>query len=150
MERGESCPNTYFLLGQSEARAFIDRGKGPLCRNSTVSSDSHLEIGVSGLTTIMLIFGAQSISCGQFFVTPLMVACQALLSMEFSRQEYWSGWPFPSPGLIALSTVNLQSQGRFVPISLRPVLRMVAASMSWLHLVTMGLTSSTSRGFQCL
>ena len=23
--------------------------------------------------------------------------CQALLSMEFPRQEYWSGWPFPSP-----------------------------------------------------
>ena len=27
-----------------------------------------------------------------------MVACQAPLSMEFSRQEYWSGLPFPSPG----------------------------------------------------
>ena len=26
-----------------------------------------------------------------------MVACQAPLSMGFSRQEYWSGWPFPSP-----------------------------------------------------
>jgi len=25
-------------------------------------------------------------------------ACQALLSMEFPRQEYWSGLPFPSPG----------------------------------------------------
>ena len=62
-----------------------------------------------------------------------MVACQALLSMEFSRQEYWSGWPFPSLGLIAWSTVNLWSQGRFVPIFLRPVLRIVAASMSWLQ-----------------
>ena len=26
------------------------------------------------------------------------VACQAPLSMEFSRQEYWSGLPFPPPG----------------------------------------------------
>ena len=26
------------------------------------------------------------------------IACQALLSMEFSRQGYWSGLPFPSPG----------------------------------------------------
>ena len=26
------------------------------------------------------------------------VACQAPLSTEFSRQEYWSGLPFPSPG----------------------------------------------------
>ena len=32
------------------------------------------------------------------FVTPWTVLCQAFLSMEFSRQEYWSGLPFPSPG----------------------------------------------------
>ena len=31
-------------------------------------------------------------------MTPLPIAHQALLSMEFSRQEYWSGLPFPSPG----------------------------------------------------
>ena len=31
-------------------------------------------------------------------VTPWTVARQAPLSVEFSRQEYWSGWPFPSPG----------------------------------------------------
>ena len=30
--------------------------------------------------------------------TPLTVTCQASLSMGFSRQEYWSGLPFPSPG----------------------------------------------------
>ena len=29
---------------------------------------------------------------------PWIVAHQASLSMEFSRQEYWSGLPFPSPG----------------------------------------------------
>ena len=29
---------------------------------------------------------------------PWTVTCQAPLSMEFSRQEYWSGLPFPSPG----------------------------------------------------
>ena len=29
--------------------------------------------------------------------SPMTVACQALLSMEFSRQEYWSGLPFPDP-----------------------------------------------------
>ena len=34
----------------------------------------------------------------QLFVTPWTVARQALLSMGFSRQEYWSGLPFPSPG----------------------------------------------------
>ena len=33
----------------------------------------------------------------RLFVTPWTVAHQALLSMGFSRQEYWSGLPFPSP-----------------------------------------------------
>jgi len=30
--------------------------------------------------------------------TPWTVVCQVPLSMRFSRQEYWSGLPFPSPG----------------------------------------------------
>ena len=34
----------------------------------------------------------------QLFATALTVACQAPLSMEFSRQEYWSGLPFRPPG----------------------------------------------------
>ena len=33
----------------------------------------------------------------QLFATPWTVAHQAPLSMAFSRQEYWSGLPFPSP-----------------------------------------------------
>ena len=33
----------------------------------------------------------------QLFVTPWTVALQAPLSMEFSRPEYWSGEPLPSP-----------------------------------------------------
>ena len=34
----------------------------------------------------------------QLFMTPWTVAHQAPLSVGFSRQEYWSGLPFPSPG----------------------------------------------------
>ena len=34
----------------------------------------------------------------QLFATPWTVAYQFLLSMGFSRQEYWSGLPFSSPG----------------------------------------------------
>ena len=34
----------------------------------------------------------------RLFVTPWTVACQAPLSMGFSRQEYWSGLPCPPPG----------------------------------------------------
>ena len=37
-------------------------------------------------------------SCVRLFVTPWTVACQAPLSMGFSRQECWSGLPCPPPG----------------------------------------------------
>ena len=40
----------------------------------------------------------KSFSCFRHFATPRTVAHQAPPSMEFSRQEYWSGLPFPSPG----------------------------------------------------
>ena len=40
----------------------------------------------------------KSLSRVRFFVNPWTVAYQASLSMGFSRQEYWSGLPFPSPG----------------------------------------------------
>ena len=48
----------------------------------------------------MYIYGGDGLvakSCPTL-VTPWNVACQALLSIEFSRREYWSGLPFPSPG----------------------------------------------------
>ena len=38
------------------------------------------------------------LSLVQLFVTLWTVAYKAPQSMEFSRQEYWSGLPFPSPG----------------------------------------------------
>ena len=41
---------------------------------------------------------AQSLSRVQLFAAPGTVAHQAPLSTEFSRQEYWSGLLFPSPG----------------------------------------------------
>ena len=40
----------------------------------------------------------KSLSRVQLFVIPWTVAYQASLSMGFSRQECWSGLPFPSPG----------------------------------------------------
>ena len=34
----------------------------------------------------------------QLFATPWTIACQSPLSVEFSKQEYWSRLPSPSPG----------------------------------------------------
>ena len=45
-------------------------------------------------------------SCVQLFVTPWTVAHQALLSMGFPRQEYWSGLPFPPPGDLPNSEIK--------------------------------------------
>ena len=39
----------------------------------------------------------KSLSPVQLFATPWTAAYQPPLSMGFSRQEYWSGWPLPSP-----------------------------------------------------
>ena len=62
----------------------------------------------------------QSLCCSQLFATPWTVAHQALLSMEFSQQEYWSGLPFPipgdlpNPGIRPMSPVSPALVGRFL------------------------------------
>ena len=45
----------------------------------------------------------------QLFLTPWTVAYQAPVSMGFSRQEYWSGLPFPSPGDLPNSGIKPES-----------------------------------------
>ena len=42
----------------------------------------------------------------QLFATPWTVARQAPLPMAFSRQEYWSGWPCPPPGIFQTQGSN--------------------------------------------
>ena len=55
----------------------------------------------------------------QLFVTPWTAACQTPLSMEFSKQEYWSGLPFPppgdlpNPGIKPVSLASAALAGRF-------------------------------------
>ena len=48
----------------------------------------------------------KSLSCVQLFETPWIAAYQALPSMGFSRQEYWSGVPLPSPKPRALGSIS--------------------------------------------
>ena len=62
---------------------------------------------------------AQSLSCIRLFATPWTVVHQALLSMEFSKPEHWSGLPFPTPGDLSnpgiepLSLASPALAGRF-------------------------------------
>ena len=53
----------------------------------------------------------KSISCVQFLATPWTAAHQAPPSMGFSRQEYWSGVPLPSPTLSGQSLPKTKSGG---------------------------------------
>ena len=48
----------------------------------------------------------KSLSRVRLFATPWTVAYQAPQSMEFSRQEYWSGLPSPSPGDLPSSRIE--------------------------------------------
>ena len=54
-------------------------------------------------------FVCMSLNCVQLFVTPWTVARQAPLSMGFSRQDYWTGLPFPPPGDLSDPGMELSS-----------------------------------------
>ena len=61
----------------------------------------------------------KSLSRVWLFATPWTAAYQAPLSKGFSRQEYWNGLPFPSPGIFPTQGSNLGLQHcRQMPYSL--------------------------------
>ena len=52
---------------------------------------------------------AQLLGLILLFVTPWTITCEAPLPMEFSRQEYWSGLPFPPPRDLLNPRIDLGS-----------------------------------------
>ena len=56
----------------------------------------------------------KSLSCVRLFATPWTTAYQAPLSMGFSRQEYWSGVPLPSPKESVIKLKIKRSESLFV------------------------------------
>ena len=65
---------------------------------------------------------AQLLSHVQTFVSPRTIACLAPLSMQFSRQEFWSGMKFPTPedlpdlGIEPASLTSPALAGRSLPL----------------------------------
>ena len=78
-----------------------------------------LPLGNHKSVLYMVEYCVQSLSRVQLFVMARTVARQAPLSMEFSRQDYWSRLPFPPPGYLpnpgieAMSLASLALAGRF-------------------------------------
>ena len=81
------------------------------------------------------------LSCVWLLATPWTAAYQAPLSMGFSRQEYWSGVPLPSPTKLARTSDMLSKSGKNRYPCLVPYLRRNAFRFSLLNLIlAMGLS----------
>ena len=78
----------FFLLPKFQDRTF----HVGLSYNSKINSHTHKIKPIGSIGKI------GSLSVMFDLCNPWTVAHQAPLSTEFSRQEYWSGLPFPSPG----------------------------------------------------
>ena len=76
---------------------FICPTSGDVCFDHLIKVMPSPNINISQESTLR-VFVRLSLSCVQLFATPWAAALQALLSLEFSRQEYWSGYLFTSPG----------------------------------------------------
>ena len=83
-------------------------------------------------------FGLKSLSHVRLFVTPWIIACQAPLSMGFSRQGYWSGLTFPSPGDLPNPGIEPMSPAlevKSLPLSHQgsPIIYWVTVVVGWHH-----------------
>ena len=69
-------------------------------------SISHKIVQLLGLLLLLL----RHFSCVRLCVTPETAAHQSPLSLGFSRQEHWSGLPFPSPVIRVRKLIFLQTK----------------------------------------
>ena len=65
----------------------------------------------------------------QLFATPWTIACQALLCTGFSRQEYCSGLPFPTPG--DLPDPGIEAVSPALQVNSLPLRHQGSPSMRW-------------------
>ena len=89
---GSGMNQLYFRAPEEEVARMV--GTHATVSRSGLSQFSLLQMAVKGKVLVA--------SHVWLFVTPWTVACQAPLSMGFSRQEYWSRLPCPPPGDLPL------------------------------------------------
>ena len=98
-------PVSWWEVGYDRVSVFRELSMGPASQSAALRQFplwSELILRLDGVDLGLM--GAQFITVSVcsvvswFFVTPWTAACQAPLFMGLSRQEYWSGLPFPPPG----------------------------------------------------
>ena len=96
-----SQPRGRAIRGQSwvglECCSRSQRGLGPASGTFPAKVQGLNISGHVGCSLWPACMRAQLLSRVRLFVTPQIIACQAPLSMGFSRQEYWSGLLLPTP-----------------------------------------------------
>ena len=92
------CYLFWVLLSKSEVNVFKN-SKLIICSELKISSKEKIQV-------VLLWFSCFGCVC---FKTPWTTAHQAPQSMGFSKQEYWSGLPFPSPGDLPNPRIKLMS-----------------------------------------
>ena len=101
-----SGPTTSCQINGETVADFISGGS-QITADGDCSHDikRHLLLGRNAMTNLVYV----SCSVMSDSATPWTVGCEAPLFMEFSRQEHWSGLPFPSsedlPGLLHFSLI---------------------------------------------
>ena len=107
------CHPTYLTYAEHIMRnAGLDETQGGIkyagrnSNNLRYADDTTLMAENEELKSLLMTVKVKSLCRVRLFVTPWTVAYQAPPSMGFSRQEYWSGLPFPSPGIFPTQRSN--------------------------------------------
>ena len=105
----DCSPPGSSIHGISQARMlewiaiFFSRGSSQPRDQTSVF---YISCIASGFLTHEPSWALSHFSRMRLLATSWTVPCQAPLSMGFSRQEYWSGLPFPSPGILLTRALN--------------------------------------------
>jgi len=105
-------------LGYEGKEGKKGKAQGRMCSVPRAATTRHCKHTNSKLNLRVCMLS--HFSCVQLFVTLWTVACQAPLSMGFSRQEYWRGLPCPPPGDLpypGIKPVSPALEGRFFTTS---------------------------------
>ena len=104
---------TIHLLATKAIYAYVSLYGFPFIRNLPYTSIPYTtslnSYSIIVSTMLLLLVLLSHFSRVRLCVTLPTVDCKAPVSMEFSRQEYWSGLPFPSPGDLPNPGIEHQS-----------------------------------------